>query len=499
MIQSIQRELERRRIESLDADARTEWQRGCQTHLLDFVRHTMPGYRAAQHHRLICEKLEAVERGECPRLMIFTPPRHGKSELVSRRFPAWFLGRNPTREIISASYGSSLATDFGRDVRNIVASDEFAAVFPGVRLAPDSSAKNRWHTNHRGGYVAAGVGTGITGRGADILNIDDPVQDRAEAESEVTRKAVWAWYTSTAYTRLMPGGAVVITMTRWHQDDLAGRLLAEADAGGDRWEVIRLPAVAVANDDPLGRPVNAPLWPERYNAATLAGIRAAIGEREFGALYQQDPQPPGSTFFDIANVLVDGAGVAMPAICDGVFATMDTAVKTGTKNDGTGVAFWAISKRIGHPLILIDWEIVQIEGSLLEVWLPTVFDRLEGYARTLRARAGSVGVYVEDKASGTILLQQAKRRGWAAHEISSKLTAMGKDERAISVSGYVHRGMVKLAAQAHQKLSIYKGQSKNHLLSQVFGFRLGVKDQADDLLDTFCYGVAIALGNREGY
>jgi hypothetical protein len=206
--------------------------------LMAFTQYTNPEYQAAQHHRRIADKLEAVERGEIKRLMILMPPRHGKSELASRRFPAFYIGRNPGKQIIAASYNSDLANDFGREVRNIVAGPEFGALFQ-TSLAPDSSAANRWHTGHGGMYVAAGVGTAITGRGADVLLIDDPFKDREEADSELRRQRVWDWYTSTAYTRLMPGGAIVVINTRWHDDDLSGKLLAEADNGGDQWEVLR--------------------------------------------------------------------------------------------------------------------------------------------------------------------------------------------------------------------------------------------------------------------
>lgn len=154
---------------------------------------------------MIAERLEAVERGEIDRLMIFMPPRHGKSELASKRFPAWCLGRQPRRQIIAASYNSDLANDFGRNVRNIVAEPEFGQVFPKVSLAPDSQAANRMNTNFGGAYVAAGVGTAVTGRGADIALIDDPFKDREEADSERRRDIVWDWYRSTLFTRLMPG------------------------------------------------------------------------------------------------------------------------------------------------------------------------------------------------------------------------------------------------------------------------------------------------------
>lgn len=178
--------------------------------LLSFTSFTNGLYEAASHHKLICDKLEAVEAGKIDRLMIFMPPRHGKSELASKRFPAWCLGRDPARQIIAASYNSELAADFGRNVRNIVAEPEFAEVFPGVTLAQDSHAAARLNTNHGGAYVAAGVGTAVTGRGAHIALIDDPFKDREEADSERRRDLVWDWYRSTLFTRLMPGGAIVL-------------------------------------------------------------------------------------------------------------------------------------------------------------------------------------------------------------------------------------------------------------------------------------------------
>lgn len=254
--------------------------------LLAFTEYTLPNYAAADHHKQICEKLEAVERGEIDRLMIFMPPRHGKSELASRRFPAWYLGRNTDKSVIAASYNSDLANDFGRNVRNIVASPDYGHVFD-MSLAPDSRAADRWNTDGGGAYVAAGVGTAVTGRGAHVLLIDDPLKDREEADSETIRNKVWNWYTSTAYTRLMPGGAVVLIQTRWHEDDLAGRLLEEMESGGDQWEVLELKAL----DDGKA------LWPDWYNVDALSRIRSAIGPRDWSALYQQNPTPDEGTFF----------------------------------------------------------------------------------------------------------------------------------------------------------------------------------------------------------
>lgn len=239
----------------------------------------------AQHHAQIAAALEEVERGDNDRLMIFMPPRHGKSELASKRFPAWCLGRNPRRQIIAASYNSDLADDFGRNVRNIVAEAEFSQVFPKVTLAPDSKAAGRMNTNYGGAYVAAGVGTAVTGRGADIALIDDPFKDRQEADSERRRELVWDWYRSTLYTRLMPGGSIVLIQTRWHEDDLAGRILEQE---GEQWKVLELPAINTDGEA---------LWPEWYDVEALNRIKNTIGPREWSALYQQKPQPDEGTFF----------------------------------------------------------------------------------------------------------------------------------------------------------------------------------------------------------
>jgi predicted phage terminase large subunit-like protein len=262
--------------------------RAARAKLLAFTQYTLPGYEAAALHRDISDGLEDVASGECDRLMIFMPPRHGKSELASRRFPAWYMGNNPGKNVIAASYNSDLANDFGREVRNIVREDEYRALFPDVQLAQDSTAANRWHTNSGGGYIAAGVGTATTGRGADVFLIDDPVKDREAADSETTRDKIWAWYRSTAYTRLAPGGAIVLIQTRWHEDDLAGRLLEEEAKGGDQWRKLILPAI-----DPNGDA----LWGERYPIPSLERIKRAIGPRDWSALYQQQPSPDEGTFF----------------------------------------------------------------------------------------------------------------------------------------------------------------------------------------------------------
>jgi hypothetical protein len=209
----------------------------------------------------------------------------------------------------------------------------------------------------------------------------------------------------------------------------------------------------------------------------------------------------GVAFFSREKLLVDNLPLPFPSTCDIVFAVIDTASKTGTENDATAVTFFAYDPIGDIPLRILDWDIEQIEGAVLEAWLPSVFERLEELVRLCHARRGSPGVFIEDKNSGTILLQQAQRRQMLTRAIESKLTAMGKDERAISVSGYVHRGLVKYTDGAYQKTVIYKQHSRNHLLNQIESFRVGdrASNREDDLLDTFCYGIALALGNSEGF
>lgn len=420
------------------------------------------------------------------------PPRHGKTELVSRRFPAWYLARHPDQDFISASYGADLAQDFGRDVRNIVASPEYRSLFPDVQLAADSQAKNRWHVSGGGGYVAAGVGTAMTGRGAHVFNIDDPVKDRLEAESTVTRAATWDWYRAVAYTRLMPDAAVVLTLTRWHEEDLAGLLLQQEAAGGDRWDKLILPAIG-----PDGRA----LWEEAYPRAVLEQIRRTIGEYEWNALYMQEPRKRGGSFFLEENLLVEGQPVETPQRIDAVFAIIDTAIKTGTTHDGTGVVYFALCRTgITHPLTLLDWDYRQIAGASLEAWLPSVFARLESLARECRARMGSAGAFIEDKGSGMVLLQQAASKGWPARAIDSKLSSMGKKERALDAEPHVAAGEVKITRDAYEKVTEYKGATRNHLLSQVLRFSMDSKESdPDDLTDCFDYGIALALGNRAGF
>jgi predicted phage terminase large subunit-like protein len=278
--------------------------------LLTFTGFTMPHpeaiddprmsrYKGAKHHQIIAEHLEAVERGEILRLIITMPPRAGKSELASRRFPAWFQGRDPYRQFIFATYNATFAQDFGREVRDIMLTPEYGLTFPGTKLKRDSQASDRLQTTEGGLMVFVGAEGSVTGRGADLLLMDDPIKSRDEAESATIRDKVWNFFTSAAYTRLMPGGRIVIILTRWHEDDVVGRIFNSDYVDPEesaKWKVLTLPAIA-GQHDPMGRAPGEALWPERYPLETLNSIRKVIGSRDWSALYQQQPTPDDGSYF----------------------------------------------------------------------------------------------------------------------------------------------------------------------------------------------------------
>jgi predicted phage terminase large subunit-like protein len=241
-------------------------------------------YQVPAHLAALSLALARAAMGRCPRLMVSMPPQHGKSNLVSRWFPVWLLDRWPERQVILASYEAGFAAEWGRAVRNAIAEHQAALR---VRLSDDSTAADRWRTTAEGGMVTAGVGGPITGRGADILIVDDPVKNDEEARSRTYRDRAWEWWLRVAYTRLRPGAAAVLVMTRWHQDDLAGRILAGAE---EPWEVLAFPAIA-EEGDPLARPPGTALWPERYPIEDLQRIKREIGSQAFACLYQQHPSP----------------------------------------------------------------------------------------------------------------------------------------------------------------------------------------------------------------
>lgn len=417
--------------------------------LLDFVQYVRPWYAASDHHRLIAQKLEAVERGEIKRLIINMPPRHGKSEIGSRCFPAWFLGRNPDKYIIAASYNADLANDFGRDVRNIVHAPEYQNVFD-VKLAQDSKAANRWHTDKGGMYVAAGVGTAVTGRGAHILLIDDPFKDRKEADSENRRADVWDWYTSTAYTRLMPGGAIVLIQTRWHDDDLAGRLIAEQETG-DKWEVLSLKAIEDGK----------PLWPEWYPMDALEGIRNVLPARDWNSLYQQDPIPDDGDYFKADWF---GEYDELPANLY-KYGASDYAV-TGDGGDFTEHGVFAVDSQ--DNVYIVDWWFKQATS---DVWIESQCDMIVRHEPMLWiGESGPIRRAVEPFLMQRMEQRQAYcRLEWLA-SISDKPT------RARGFQSKASMGKVFFPKNAPWK---------GHLLSQLLRFPAGKFDDGVDVCSLF--------------
>lgn len=246
----------------------------------------------ARHLKLIDEELHRAASEGDGRILLTVPPRHGKSELTSKYFPAWYLGWKPDNRVMLCSYEADFASGWGRKARGVL--EEYG---PGmnVLVAKDSSAANRWDIAGRdGGMVTAGVGGPITGKGGHLLIIDDPIKNYEEAHSPTIREKVWDWFTSTAYTRLEPGGSVIVIQTRWHEDDLTGRILKRLTH--EKWKLIRLPALA-EEDDPLGRKPGEALWPARFDEKKLDAIRRTLGSYQWSALYQQNPTPREGGFF----------------------------------------------------------------------------------------------------------------------------------------------------------------------------------------------------------
>lgn len=258
--------------------------------LIDFEIATNPKYEPNWHHEKIAKELEHIEANgdrDYKILLIDEPPRHGKSQQISIDFPAWYLGRNPSKEVITSSYSFELAQDFGGKAREKVASEAYGLIFPGTILKEDEKAKGKWRTQEGGSYVAAGVGGSITGRGANVAIVDDPIKNREEANSEVYRKKTWEWFTSTLFTRLEPKGVVIVMHTRWHMLDLMGMILANPELQ-KLCKVLHFPALAEMNELPY-RKENEPLWKDRFNLAALLDIKNTIGPYDWQSLYQGRP------------------------------------------------------------------------------------------------------------------------------------------------------------------------------------------------------------------
>jgi len=378
--------------------------------LAPFILHMMPSYRIGWVHRELCIELDkflqAVAERRSPRLMITMPPRHGKSEIASRMFPAYALGRFPDLSFIAASYSADLASRMNRDVQRIIDSDAYRFLFPGTALSGKNIravASGAWMrnsdifevVNRRGVYRSAGVGGGVTGMGADIAIIDDPIKDRASADSPTIRENIWDWYTSTLYTRLAPGGGVVIINTRWHTDDLSGRLLsAEAAGEGDQWRVVNFPAIA-EHDEPH-RKAGEALHPERYPLDQLHKIKVAIGTRDWEALYQQHPTPDGGTIFRQEWIRY-WEPKDIPQRFDVLLMSWDMTFKESDTSDYVVGQVWG---KHGARFFLLD----QVRGR----WGFT--ETVDQVRRLTDKWPAATRKYIEDKANGPAVIDTLKNR-----------------------------------------------------------------------------------------
>lgn len=418
-------------------------------------------YERATHLDLLDRALVQVSRyvetnGQAGigRLIIEMPPRHGKTLTVSRYFPAWHLGRNPNHRIMLVSYGADLADKNSRIARNLIRAPYYRAIFPDIELAQDSRAVDSWDLSQQdGGADALGIGGGATGKGAHILNIDDPVKNRAEAESETYRQRNWEAFTSDLYTRLEPYGAIILTATRWHSDDLTGRALEMAEEG---WRVLRLPALAELGDV-LARDEGAALWPQRFSRELLLKTASALGDYEFASLYQQKPIPRGNSLFDTARIeLVD----YVPE-CTQVVRFYDLAVTAKKHSDYS----------VGLKLGLTDDE----RPVILHVWraqkeFPDVKAAIVQNAQT---DGRAVRIRLEAEKAGLIGLQELLRDPqMRAFTVDAVPPQGDKYSRSLPVASRVNAGRVLMV----------RGDWNRALLDELGVFPMGAHDDQVDAL-----------------
>jgi predicted phage terminase large subunit-like protein len=375
-----------------------------QEKFLPFVERVWPSFIAGRHHAKMAAAFEEVANGTCKRLIINMPPRHTKSEFASYLLPAWFLGKFPGKKIIETAHTAELAVGFGRKVRNLVDSEAYKSIFPNVGLQSDSKAAGRWATNHGGDYFAIGVGGAVTGKGADILIIDDPHSEQeatvAESNPEVYDKT-YEWYTSGPRQRLQPGGAIVIVMTRWSKKDLTGQVLKSASQrSGEEWKVIEFPAIL---------PSGNPLWPEFWPIEQLEALRNELPAGKWQAQYQQQPTSD-------VNAIVKREWWQLweddtPPPCEFIIQSWDTAFLKTQRSDYSACTTWGVFYQdddTGIPqanLILLNaikkrMEFPELKQRAFEEWKEWEPDAL----------------IVEAKASGTPLLFELRAMGIPVQE-----------------------------------------------------------------------------------
>lgn len=445
---------------------------------LAWGRYALRGRIARPRHLAFIERaLLRVATGATRRLMIFAPPRHAKSVTVSQVFTSWLLGSLPNRRVAVVSHTEELAASWGRRARDMLA-EHGRSVF-GVSVRRDASAAARWDLAppHEGGFVGAGVGGPLTGKGFDLVVLDDCVKNAEEAYSEAQRARLWDWYTTTLRSRLEPSGAIVILQTRWHEDDLAGRLLREAEEGrGEQWEVIRLPALA-EEGDVLGRRAGEPLWPERVPLEELEAARAASGSVVWSALWQQRPRAAEGSIFKRAwltnrytwwDTEAVQVGSRPPVARDSlrIFASVDVALSTRTSADYTVCAI--LGQQAEGPVLLLDLLRKKVEA-------PDLVRELRSFAIDYWKASA---IYVERAGVGLAIVQAARDAGLPILEVQ---VDKDKVSRALPLAAALEGGRFLLPAAAPW-LEVVE--------EELLGFGGGARH--DDVVDALSQGWAAA-------
>ena len=403
--------------------------------LIEFCKQMQPDYKVGKHHRILADMLMDIEAGNKDRICVNIPPRHGKSQLVSIMFPAWFLGRNPNKKVMMVSHTTDLAVDFGRKVRNLIATDGYKAIFPTVSLAVDSKSAGRWNTNVGGEYYACGIGSSIAGRGADLLLIDDPhsEQDVINGNFEVFEKA-YDWFTYGARTRLMPKGSVAIVQTRWHMDDLTGRVVTDMSQNekADQYEIVEFPAILDVPRKGGSGYTQKPLWPAFFDLDALLRTKASMPTFQWNAQYQQEPTAEEASIVKREWWQSWGDKEAPP--CEYIIMSLDAAAESHNRADFTALTTWGVflnEEASAHNIILLNsikkrMEFPELKAMALEEyeeWQPDSF-------------------IVEKKNSGTALYQEMRRMGLPVQEYTPHRGSGDKLARLNSVSDIVASGLV---------------------------------------------------------
>ena len=396
-----------RLLAELDKLEELRTQKIAQERFIKFVEAAWPSFIAGKHHAKMAAAFERVARGDLKRLIINMPPRHTKSEFASYLLPAWFLGKYPHKKVIQTSHTAELAVGFGRKVRNLVDQEIYTRLFPGVGLQADSKAAGRWATNKGGDYFAIGVGGAVTGKGADLLIIDDPHSEQEAALAEVNPEIydkVYEWYTSGPRQRLQPGGSIVIVMTRWSKRDLTGQVIkAEAQRGGEGWEVIEFPAIL---------PSGSPLWPEFWSLTELAALKEELPNSKWMAQYQQNPVSESSAI--VKREWWQQWEDDDPPHCDFILQAWDTAFEKTTRSDYSACTTWGVfyhndpdTGKAEANIILLDAYRDRLEFPALK---KKALDQYEEFQPD--------SIIIEKKASGAPLIYEMRAMGIPVQEFT---------------------------------------------------------------------------------